>query len=93
MNWQPIETAPKNGTPVLVWAPNSRGDAEGWFRRAQLGCAIASYSGIFGGGWYGDLVRFEYGWESTGSYTVDIRLEPTHWMPLPGPPPTEGDDA
>jgi hypothetical protein len=62
MSWQPIETAPKDGTEVLVTEGTT--------------FAVASYD--LYGGWrdMGDM-----GWGGM-CYT-----QPTHWMPLPSPPP------
>lgn len=30
MNWQPIETAPKDGTDVLVWGPGCKSIVASW---------------------------------------------------------------
>jgi hypothetical protein len=66
--WQPIDTATKDGHARLVWVPETRciycvtwvvGDSKrpaGWM--------------VFGGGWR------------------DIIQHPTHWQPLPLPPPS-----
>jgi len=56
--WQPIETAPKDGKEILVW------------------CPVVGYA----------VVR---AWNGSGE-----RLsEPTHWMPLPGPPNTNKENC
>ena len=60
MEWQPIETAPRN-TPVLVFAPKPRSPRV--IAEATLGA----------GQWWA---------RGLGA------LEPTHWMPLPSPPPS-----
>ena len=73
MEWQPIETAPKDGTSFLgwdgkyvtemIWASHEDDDGHvGWC------CAGFSYGGVL----Y-DLHYLPLG-------------EPTHWMPLPDPP-------
>lgn len=67
--WQPIETAPKDGTDFLAYGPGGVGD------RKIMAVMHASESGEF---WRLSHVS---GWE----YDVDIE-EPTHWMPLTGPP-------
>lgn len=72
MNWQPIETAPKDGTRVLV--ANSHG---AW---------MAEYSPVYGSGyrratpWFSVMLNHEHihGFARSGP--------PTHWMPLPEPP-------
>ena len=82
-DWQPIETAPKDGTPILCFNPlvgayNSAyttrwtGTAEEYDRR--------TYEGFPCGFWPKGLDGFPFGqWD----------CHPSHWMPLP-PPPQEG---
>lgn len=68
--WKPIETAPRDGTPILVYVGGSH-DIEGgaiitvtWCRR-----------------WRGQWVE---GWVlCMGSAP---KINPTHWTPLLGPP-------
>jgi Protein of unknown function (DUF551) len=59
--WQPIETAPRDGTMVLV------------FRAPETGYEKRVYGVDYtkGGEWW--LSR--------------TQMQPTHWMPLPPPPP------
>jgi hypothetical protein len=67
---QPIETAPKDGTRVLVTH-----EKEGWF-----------YVAAFKLQW-SDLVRGDM---TTWWAWQNMRLDPTHWIPLPNPPePTD----
>lgn len=71
MTWQPIETAPKDGTPILLYKPNEKRmgayllagfwDVEWW---ACAGSKLVYFS---------RLDQREYG-------------HPTHWQPLPEPP-------
>jgi hypothetical protein len=59
--WQPIETAPKDGTPVLAFIGDGDGAAVlGW----SAGCRE---------------------WQDYNGSSP--RYDPTHWMPLPPPPP------
>ena len=65
MKWQPIETAPKDGTTVLVY--------EGYYKSGDL-IHTAQYSARQ--------------WVVLDGMEGDFMLEdPTHWMPLPEPPP------
>lgn len=69
--WQPIETAPRDGTPVIV---ARHMDEFGWIR----GWARWAGGDGFVSGWvsYGfDPVMGELG-----------LAHPTHWQPLPAPP-------
>lgn len=59
--WRPIETAPKDGTLFLVWAPGSEFDLPDMMSL----CA----------------------WHPDGGFCVCELRYPTHWMPLPAPPP------
>lgn len=75
--WQPIETAPKDGEPVLLYKPNERMVGSyvtvGWW---------SPDDGEGGGVWHdktGCLGYFSRIAEAKQGY-------PTHWMPLPQPP-------
>lgn len=84
--WQPIETAPKDGTPVLVWVKNEAEPDESPDDYPQ-GYAIASYRGRFGI-WEG-LVGGRLVWELAPTGRAGW-VEPLFWMPLPEPPETAG---
>ena len=68
--WQPIETAPKDGTRILIWdghmCPATWSDCcdHGQFETAP--------------GW--QIFACEDSWHSVAAYN------PTYWMPLPTPP-------
>ena len=71
MNWQPIETAPKNGSHILAYWPDVFGVAnatqsETWF--GPKGSTLDD-----------SVWQTAYEWGGHGS-------DPTHWMPLPEPP-------
>jgi hypothetical protein len=70
MNWQPIETAPKDGTPVLLYGDLAR-PASGTYR----GHAIAAWTRYLGD---------EYFWETDTSGAVQV-VSPTHWAALTEP--------
>ena len=70
--WQPIETAPRDGTQVLLWGSYNQSVCVGAWRR---------------GGWdamhEGSRVI-----ESESDFGTDYKKcdPPSHWMPLPEPP-------
>ena len=68
--WQPIETAPKDGTPVLVAQPR---DKHGWW----IDVAENFYE-------VDEHLDATDKWLGRESHSVSCR--PTHWMPLPEPP-------
>lgn len=73
--WMPIETAPRDGTPILVYEPSNVPGPDNfslvtWF----------TWNDGTGGKW--QLAE-------CGSYAADgdtMNDDPTHWMPLPPPP-------
>ncbi len=70
MDWQPIETAPRDGTPVLLvdYSLGDPGDPPGF--------------DVFVGYWSDDA--HNRGW--TCAYYNVRTHDPDHWMPLPAPP-------
>ena len=74
MNWQPIETAPKDGTVILLH--HSRNALCGYASSVRPLKAIAI--GYFRGWW----VTGVPGGHSEGGGDNQF----THWMPLPTPP-------
>lgn len=81
VTWQPIETAPKDGTEMLI-AVNGSVDIGNW----QEEKPDSTESGVvvdpgLPAGWYGYL----------GLCPWD-KPQPTHWMPLPAPPKATEED-
>lgn len=80
--WQPIETAPKDGKVVLLGYHNSHGN---W--RTMRGCWLSKdyideyweYPEGVDAGWFETPVEAD---EPPNCWPTD----PTHWMPLPPPP-------
>lgn len=70
--WQPIETAPKDGTKIIVYGQWA-GEISGVDEDGQI--MIASY--IYGNS---DHIGFE--WDVEGSDAYSAWAKPTHWMPL-----------
>ena len=73
MEWQPIETAPKDGTAVLVYPPT--------WRERTASVAVwdnDEYARKPRPYWRRD--------DDMGKVTYSRERPPTHWMPLPTPP-------
>lgn len=68
--WQPIETAPKDGTKVLCFGslPGRKAIFIGWWADKLSSIHYVNDSP----GWYNE--------------NMDDRDCPSHWMPLPEPP-------
>lgn len=81
--WQPIETAPKDGTVIDVWRDGMRDTVSWGFPPHECGEA-GSYCDS---DWHS---LKEPGWVcSTFGEFLGCEHDPfTHWMPLP-PPPTD----
>lgn len=93
--WQPIETAPKDGTRVLIAEPHPSAEAvESWFvvegrylteMRTVEGWHSAHVGIMLCGGEEGE-------WREAQSRHY-VAMRPTHWMPLPSPPRATGEGA
>jgi len=78
MDWQPIETAPKDGTWVLL----SGGSIYyGWDGETFPPHVVAQF---IGGPKYREEQCWQFAWYDGGYYGE--YENPTHWMPLPAPP-------
>lgn len=76
--WQPIDTAPRDGTPILL----AGGEDDNTKYATEL--EAAKMRSPCRGWWHHD------GWIITLAEACCIsvgRDNPTHWMPLPEPPP------
>jgi hypothetical protein len=76
--WQPIETAPKDGTPILIAGGTY---ADDWPPGANpfSGVTIASFDRM--------ETADEFAWQGEKqAHDVYRYHAPTHWMPLPPPP-------
>ena len=84
MKWQPIETAPMDGTPVLVFGDDLNYPCEAYWEPRSCTMNILV-------GWYSHE-SMRQGWlchdgspDAYGSMDP-TQINPTHWMPLPEPP-------
>ena len=74
--WQPIETAPKNGTRIDLWAKSWLPAFDRFEFRRFADCYWSK----------GDtMCNVKAAWAG-----LDREWHPTHWMPLPSPPTPEG---
>lgn len=67
-DWQPIETAPLDGTQIMLWSSVNGAIIAQWSPRP------AFWDTGFASEMDGDPIEV---------------IDPTHWMPLPKPPPSE----
>lgn len=74
MTWQPIETAPKDGTVIDVWL----GDADA--PEVDFYCTFGTRRSP---GWRWRQGKFR---PVHGIHVPVLGVQPTHWMPLPAPP-------
>lgn len=79
--WQPIETAPKDGTPILL----SNGVDVSFGNWIKEDFSIREIRDIEGR--YVDQIenQQEAQWMD---WDGGMQPDPTHWMPLPPPPPS-----
>lgn len=78
--WQPIETAPKDGTWVLLSGGSIR---YGWDGDDIPKCVCGQYTSYLNGSGY-DGGWWQFAWYDGGYYGE--YEGPTHWQPLPEPP-------
>lgn len=71
--WRTIDSAPKDGTPIDLWVI-----VDGWQDEKRIPNCTWGWMRK----WGGEEVQ---GWVGLGNLHED--RVPTHWMPLPSPPP------
>lgn len=81
--WRPIETAPKDGTTVIV-ARNMGENGFGWVR-GYARWESAAIAGMDFSGWISQGFT-----QPAGNLGL---AHPTHWMPLPAPPSPASDPS
>lgn len=72
MNWQPIDTAPKDGTRVDLWAKCWRSERDDFTYQRCADCYWTNGDSMTNR--VSRWVNLQDGWHAT------------HWMELPGPP-------
>lgn len=107
-NWQPIETAPQNGTEILGWCVHeafAEYDPKDGVRLGEYSycaesnghCQDGPHVIEWGGGSddYDEFAGRSYGtpdWWFVVGSDYQYAANPTHWLPIP-PDPTEGSHA
>lgn len=76
-DWQPIETAPKDGSAISVIGGEYISEAA---NKKPLNFPLTVQYAPDGGGYSGCL------WSHAIDHYYGIGCCPTHWMPLPKPP-------
>lgn len=76
MKWNPIETAPRDGTEIDVWSDGRRYPDAAWARPDGAPVDYKAWCFLDA-----EVNRCDVSW-----YITEIKPEPTHWMPLPPPP-------
>lgn len=82
MAWLPIETAPRDGTAVLLDVEYDKNDVQLYVPWPDIPAVI---------GWWGDgawkACFVSTGGCPSGGYDTEFdNVEPTLWMPIPKPP-------
>jgi hypothetical protein len=82
--WQPIETAPKDGSRIILFWPSFDGWTDfGWWKDNPRLKHCSEIDGI--------QVSADYFSNSTEMDDYEMAKDgngPTHWMPMPNPPRT-----
>ena len=76
--WQPIESAPKDGTDIHVWVRGSLVPVPAHFTSREYFARE-----------YDNPEYMEEGWYPSYGFLFDlpeITIDPTHWIPIPEPP-------
>jgi len=81
--WEPIETAPKDGTRILAWSAE-HGQRETFMAKYQEGSPGYSI-------WQRGDGPLNVGWEWSEPISgCSFKWKPTHWQPLPSAPAALG---
>ena len=78
--WQPIETAPKHGSCMLLFWPKYSYETDGIYARPLIAIGSWKYNHRIERGYFSDTGE----WDDYG--LAEPQHSPTHWMPLPEPP-------
>lgn len=82
MTWHPIDTAPKDGTEVILWLPEIED-----YQRARW--IVSRWMGCYWGNEYSNGPAYNINSRKhPHGYMVGTQedVRPSHWMPTPQPP-------
>lgn len=82
-DWQPMQTAPKDAVPVLLFCPRLKGNA---CREIVVGVWRFDPNRRTFGYWVSDVGALDNGFAETGPWIEYHELHPERWSPLPAPP-------
>jgi len=91
--WQPIETAPRDGSLFDAWTPQYGGfrvPGTFWKRAICNGEDVGAWWALSIIGRSGVDGRQTYKGDPRGHAIADVPFTLTHWMPLPPPPTSKG---
>lgn len=81
--WQPMNTAPKDDVPVLLYCPDLRGYVA---REIVVGVWRFDANRRSFGYWVSDVGALDPGFNETGPWIEYHELHPAMWAPLPACP-------
>lgn len=83
MTWQPIETAPKDGSPILLYGTYQWED----YKNYQEGGIFVGYLySSKSSEYYEEQDDVEEYWRLVNANPYIDKAQPSHWMPLPEVP-------
>jgi hypothetical protein len=81
--WRPIDSAPKDTGPLLLYCPGLKGNAAS---EIVVGIWRFDANRRSFGYWVSDVGALETGFSETGPWIEYHELHPRLWAPLPAPP-------
>ena len=81
--WQPMGSAPKDDTPVLLYCPDLKGHVA---REIVVGVWRFDANRRTFGYWVSDVGQLDQGFSETGPWIEYRELHPRMWAPLPACP-------
>jgi hypothetical protein len=85
--WQPMETAPKDNVPVLLYCPELQGHVA---QEVVVGVWRFDANRRSFGYWVSDVGTLDHGFAETGPWIEYRELHPRMWAPLPACPVHKG---